>query len=102
MHVHCACGLNKYGTSKYPSGLTFMQAESNFGKISASHFQVLNTQNANANANMIPIMYLNENLMDCNVNLAWGKQEPLVNPNLFLYKTKGEKVVKTSFYILFL
>ena len=51
--------------------------------------------------NMIPIVYLNENLMDCNVeNLAWGKQEPLIPSYMFWYTTKGEKVAKTSFYIM--
>ena len=33
---------------------------------------------------MIPIAYLNENFMDCNENLAWGKQEPLIHPYVFL------------------
>ena len=80
-----------------------MQADLNQDKITASHFQVLNAQNANENMpNMIPIGYLNKNLMDCNVNLAWGKQEPLVQPYMFLYTTKGEKVAKTSFYIYFM
>ena len=51
---------------------------------------------------MIPIGYLNENFTDCNENLAWGKQEPLIHPYMFWYKTKGEKVAKTSFYILFI
>ena len=58
-----------------------MQAEPNLVKIPASHFWVLNTQNANQNmTNMIPIAYLNENFTDCNENLAWGKQEPLIQP----------------------
>ena len=52
--------------------------------------------------NMIPIAYLNENFMDCNENLAWGNQEPLAHPYVFWYKTKGEKVAKTSFYIFFM
>ena len=51
-----------------------MQADLNLGKITASHFWVLNAQNANENMpNMIPIEYLNENFMDCNENLVWGK-----------------------------
>ena len=51
-----------------------MQANANLGKLTASHFQVLNTQNANENMpNMIPIAYLNEILMDCNENQAQGK-----------------------------
>ena len=65
MHIHGICALHKYGISKYPSGLACMQADSNLGKITASHFWVLNTQNANENMpNMIPIAYLNKNLMD--------------------------------------
>ena len=94
--------LYKYGVSKYSSGLVCTQADLNLVKITASHFWVLNTQNANENMpNMIPIAYLNKNFMDCNENLAWGKQEPLVHPYVFCYATKGEKVAKTSFYILF-
>ena len=52
--------------------------------------------------NMIPVAYLNEDFMDCNEILAWGKQEPLVHPYMFWYKTKGEKAAKTSLYILFI
>ena len=48
--------------------------------------------------NMIPIAYLNENFMDSNEKLGWGMQEPY----MFWYKMKGEKVVKTTFYILFM
>ena len=51
---------------------------------------------------MIPIVYLDENLMDSNENLAWGKQEPRIHPKMFWYKRKGEKAAKTSFYILFM
>ena len=51
---------------------------------------------------MIPIADLNENLTYCNENLAWGKQEPLIHPYVFWYETKGKRVVKTSFYILFM
>ena len=65
--MHGACALNKCGTSKYPSGLACTQANSNLGKLTTSNFWVLNTQNVNENMpNMIPIAYLNENLMDCN------------------------------------
>ena len=42
-YMHGACALYKYGTSKYPSGQACMQADSNLGKFTASHFQVLNT-----------------------------------------------------------
>ena len=69
-----------------------MQADLNLAKITTSHFQVLNTQNANQYMpNMIPIAYLNENLTDCNENLAWGKQEPLVQ----ILKMKSDTVAKT-------
>ena len=73
-----------------------MQADLSLEKITASHFQVLNTQNANKNMpNMIPIAYFNENFMDCNENLAWFKPEPLVHPYMFWYTTNVEKAVKT-------
>ena len=69
-----------------------MQANSNLVKITASHFQVLNTQNANENMpNMIPIAYLNENFTNCNENLAWGKQEPLIHPYMFGTSQKVRK-----------
>ena len=43
-------------------------------KITTSHFQVVNTQNANGNIkNMILIASLNENFTDCIENLEWGK-----------------------------
>ena len=65
--VHGACALYKYGEPNYPIGLACTQADPNLEKITTSHFQVLNAQNANDNMpNMIPIAYLNE-------NLAWGK-----------------------------
>ena len=74
-----------------------MQADSNIVKITAPHFQVLDTQNANENMpNMIPIAYLNENFMDCNENLAWGKQEPLIHPYMFT-KQKVRKQQKLHF-----
>ena len=72
--MHGTHALYKYGMSKYLSGLVCMQAESNLEKITTSHFWVQNSQNANENMQtMIPIAYLNENFMDCNENLAWGK-----------------------------
>ena len=75
-----------------------MQADSNLEKITTSHFQILNAQNANENMpNMIPIAYLNESFMDCNESLAWGKQEHLIHPYMFWYTTKGEKVAKLHF-----
>ena len=74
MYMHGVHALNKYGASKYLIGLACTQADSNLEKITASHFWVLNVQNANKNVpNMIPIAYLNENFMDYNENLAWGK-----------------------------
>ena len=103
--MHGTCALCKNSMSKYLSGLVCMQADLNLQKITTSHFQVLNTQNTNENMpNMIPIAYLNTNLMDCNENLAWGKQEALIHPyeDMFWYTTKGEKTVKTSLYIIFI
>ena len=103
VHMHGTHALCKTSMSKYSSGLVCMQANPNFAKINNPHFWVLSTQNANYNMpNMVPIAYLNENSTDCNENLAWGKQEPLIHPYMFWNKTKGEKVVKTSFYILFM
>ena len=50
-----------------------MQAEPTIGKITASDFQVLNTQNANGNMpERILIAYLNKNLPDGNENLGVG------------------------------
>ena len=78
-------------------------ADLNLGKSTASHLYVLITQNANENMqNMFPISYLNENLRYYNENLAWGKQEPLICPYLFWHTTKGEKMMKTSFYFIYL
>ena len=62
----------KYGAPKYLSGLSWMQAKSNLGKLTASHFQVPNTQYENKNMpNMFPIAYLNDNLRYCNESLAF-------------------------------
>ena len=73
-HGHGEHDLIKNDTPKYLSGLACMQADSNLGKLTTSHCQVLNTQNANGNMpNMFPIVYLNENLRYCNENLTWGK-----------------------------
>ena len=69
-----ACAIIKMGASKYPNGLTGTPADWNLGKITASHFEALITQNANENMpDMLLIVYLNENLRYCNENLAWGK-----------------------------
>ena len=95
---HGARAIFKMATSMYPNGLMGMPADRNLGKLTASHFKVLITQNANENMpDMFLIVYLNENLRYCNENLAWGKREPLVHPYVFWYTTKGEKVVKTHF-----
>ena len=64
-----------------------MQADPNLARITAYM------------PNMIPIAYLNDSFINCNENLAWGKAEPHVQPYMFWYKTEGEKLVKTSFYI---
>ena len=47
MDVHGACALCRTSTSKYFSGLVCMQANPILAKITASHFWVLNSQNAN-------------------------------------------------------
>ena len=76
--------MNKMATSKYSNGLAGTPADWNLGKITATHFKVLITQNANENMPvMFLIVYLNENLRYCNENLAWGKREPLVHPYVF-------------------
>ena len=68
-HMHGACATIKMGASKYLNGLTGTPANLNLGKLTASHFNALNTQNANENMpNMFPILYLNENLRYCNEN----------------------------------
>ena len=65
-HMHGTHALSKIGAS--------MQADPNLVKITASHFQVLNTQNANGNMpNMILIAYLNENFSNFNETLGLGK-----------------------------
>ena len=48
----------------------------------------------------VPIAYLNKIFTNCNENLALGKQEPFIGPYMFWYQRRGEKVLKTSFYIL--
>ena len=99
-HMHGACALYKYVASKYLSGLACMQAVLNLGKLSASYFWVLNTQNANENIpDMIPIAYLNENLMYCNENIAWAKWNPSFIPT-YCGTQKSENEAKTSFYFI--
>ena len=64
-------------------------------EITTSHFQVLNTWNANINMQiMIPIAYLHKNLMDCNEILEWCKQESLIHSYVFWYTTRVEKVTE--------
>ena len=102
-HVHGAHTIIKMGTSKYLNGLTGMPADSNLGKLTASHFEALITPNANENMpSMFPLVYLNVNLRFCNENLVWGKCEPLIHPYMFWHSTKGEKVVKNSFSFIYL
>ena len=68
-HVHGARALIRMGASKYSIGLMGMPADSILRKLTASHFNVLITQNANENMpKMFPIVYLNENLRYCNEN----------------------------------
>ena len=69
VYMHGACAIIKTGTSKYLNGLMGTPADLNLGKLTASHFKALITQNANENMpNMFPIAYLNENLRYCNEN----------------------------------
>ena len=103
VHMHGACAIIKMVASKDSNSLIGMPADLNLAKLTASHFKVPITQNANKNMpNMFPLVYLNENLRYYNENLAWGKREPLVHPYVFWYSTKGEKAVKNSFYFIFL
>ena len=68
-HMHGACAIIKMGMLKYLNELAGMLANSNLEKLTATHFQVLITQNGNENMpNMYPIVYLNENLRYCNEN----------------------------------
>ena len=68
-HMHGARAIIKMGASKYSNGLTGTPADSNLGKLTASHFKALTTQNANENMpDMFSIVYLNENLRYCNEN----------------------------------
>ena len=65
---HGTRAIIKMGASKYSNGLVGMPADSNLGKIAATHFKVLITQNADENMPEFPIVYLNENLRYCNEN----------------------------------
>ena len=67
--MHGAHAIIKMNASKYLNGLTGTPADSNLGKLAASHFEALLTQNANENMpNMFPIVYLIENMRYCNEN----------------------------------
>ena len=82
--MHGACAISKMGKPTYLNGLTGMQADANLRKLTASHSNALNTQNANENMpNMFPITYLNENLRYCNENLPWVSKNPLFIPTCF-------------------
>ena len=88
---HGACAPSIIGASKYSTDLACVQADQNLAKITASHFGVLITQNANESMpNMIPIEYLNENFMYFNENSEGGG----VNEKM---QTKGQRVVKLHF-----
>ena len=66
---HGARAINKMGASKYSNSLVGTPADWNLGKITAAHFKVLITQNANENMpDMFLIVYLNEILRYCNEN----------------------------------
>ena len=97
------CAIIKMGAPKYFNSLTGTPDDLNLRTLTASHFDVLITQNASENTpNMFPIVYLNANLRYGNENLAWGTQELLIHPYMFWYTTNGEKVAKTSFSFIFL
>ena len=82
--VHGIHEICKTSVSKYLSGQECMPADLNLVKMTASHFWVLNTQNANQNMpDMIPIAHLNENFTNCDENLEWGNSEPLVCSYMF-------------------
>ena len=69
VHMHGAHAIIKMGTLMYSNCLTGMPANSNLRKLTASHFKVLITQNANKNMpNIFLIVYLNENYRYCNEN----------------------------------
>ena len=52
--------------------------------------------------NMIPIAYLNENLMDCNENWHGVIENSLFIPTYFDTQQKVRKWQKTSFYFIFM
>ena len=55
--VHGTCAIIKMGASKYLNSLMGTPAYSNLGKLTASHFKALITQNANENmSDMFPIV----------------------------------------------
>ena len=56
-HMYGAHAIIKMGASKYSNGLT---ANSNLGKLTASHFKALITQNANENMPPLPVLVLNK------------------------------------------
>ena len=83
-HMHGTHAVSKMGVLEYSNGLTGMQTNSNLRKLTASHFNALNTQNANKNMpNMFLIVYLNETLRYCNKNLAWVNKNPSFIPMCF-------------------
>ena len=69
-HVHGAHAPKIYGMSKYPSDLACMQMQTdlNLGKITAFIFS--GTKCPKCKQDMIPILYLNENFMDCDTILT--------------------------------
>ena len=66
MHTYGAHSLFKIRAYKQSSRPACMQADLKLAKITTSHFQVLNTPNANGNRpNLILIASLTENFTDC-------------------------------------
>ena len=81
-----------------PNSCGCIQANLNFEKIVVSHCWVLNAQNSKKNMpNMIPIMYLNDNLMDYNENWHGVNENPSFTPMCFGTQQKVRKQSKTHF-----
>ena len=97
-HVHGTCAIIKMGVLKYSNGLRGMPADLNLRKVTASHFNVLITQNTNKNMpNMFHIVYLNENLRYCNENEHGVNKNPSFIPTCFDTQQKVRKRRNTHF-----
>ena len=101
VHIHSVCTLSNFGVSMYFCRPVYMQAAQNLEKITALHFGVLITQNANKNmTNMILIAELNKNLLDSNENLG------VMNENLSFISMSdkapelGQNIILHSFHVV--